>query len=207
MKDIKIGFTMILLFSIVILGGTILKYKVWILWETGFALSMPVKPLPPLDVELVPQILSPKVGDIIPVHLLITPKIKVHRLIVKFEAEGVVDLFIDNMSMELGEIEKDTERKIPITIRIVSEGRGRLQANVFSLGTVGGGAFGRKSSLYFLSGLEDVLIGKDGFVNLEVERLKKSYGGRFPEPDTPQYEVYKRELEKILGGGAIETNK
>ena len=168
---------------------------------------MPVKPLPPLDVELMPQILSPKIGDIVPVDLVILPKMKIERLIVKLEKEGIVDLIIDDRSMELEKIEKDIERHIPIKIKIVDEGKGRLRADVFSLSQGGEVVFGRSSTLYFLSGPEEVLIGKDGFVNLEVERLKRNYRGKFPEPGTPEYEEYRRELDKILGGGAIETNK
>ncbi len=154
------------------------------------------KLLPPVDVELVPPSFTPMLGDSIYVGLRVFPKVSIRRAVVDLNVEGGIEL-VGEARVELGELQGGTEEYLTVQVKIARPGKGELRANLLALSPENERIlFGRSSTLYFLADSEGVLIDDVGFISLEIKKLNKNV----------RYDIYREKLDRILGGGAIETN-
>jgi hypothetical protein len=93
------------------------------------------------------------------------------------------------------------ERGLQVSYSINAPGEGEIRATVEALNDAGKLLIAKTAVIYFLASEAEVLYGTSGPLLLQLERLNRSHKARIL--DDAGYEAA---IEKVLGGGAIETS-
>lgn len=163
------------------------------------ATALPSGPAPPLTVELRVEGRSLKPGDTFGVTLRATPQERVRRLTGRLTATGVVGV-VSAPSLVWVDPPPSQPLVAQARLRLTGLGEGAVRFEAQVPAEAGAGGYGQATTLYILVTDTGVLSGTSSPLSLQLEHLDLlRAAGRLTE------EEYRRERERLLGGGATET--
>jgi hypothetical protein len=125
----------------------------------------------------------------------------VYRAVGQIETSGVVSL-TEVPDLEWKNLRADEEVIVQTVFYLKDFGEGEIKAQVLVLDELGKTRYGRAATLYFLVTKEGVFTGTSSPLLLKLEYLE-----RLLKSGTITQKEYEEAREKVLGGGAIETNE
>lgn len=159
-----------------------------------------IKSVPPLDIALELPVDTLAVGGQFVARLTVTPRQDARQVRGRLAAAGVVAL-TSTPAFAWNAVAANRDLTAQATFRISGLGSGELSAGAELLGDTGVRLYDRVAVRYFLVTKEEILVGTNGLQALELEHLEHlRSAGRLTQAD------YEKARERVLGGGAVETN-
>jgi hypothetical protein len=157
------------------------------------------KVLPPLQATL--TLLGPAAaeGDV-GVAFTFVPMQPAEHAISHMSADGVVSM-AQPQDSEWLQLPANQPVTIQTTVHLDADGEGEVRGWVDVVDPQGSVLYGRSASLYVLIANQEVLTGSSSPIDLRLELLQRQR-----DSGAISAEDYDRELDRVLTGGATETN-
>jgi hypothetical protein len=161
--------------------------------------------LPPLDVNLTMIDPSPSLGDTVTIVLDfivkdVTPKPNILKANISFQSRNLE--IMGESSFVLDNVPLGVNKTIEVPIRISGSGKAILIALVRIVNDKDEVLFSNSASLYFLVFTDKVFVGKNSFVELEINKLKEDY-----QKGLITKEEFNKKMQEASKGKGIETIK